>query len=744
MNQSPCDNNIQNAIDAVFSDATMTPQMQSRILREIRGEIKVKKKMSSALVIAIILITLTATALAVSLLSNKVFLKSREHGIPTSCVVAEDNLIMMTSDGLVSWVPSTEEPTVLFSAEKLMQLGISIDAQLFYDDKIKLLDSYEKKIWTYHHGEFGLELDYKNTPLDMGEKTRVTSLVCQNGKLFGRFMGINDLEEDALIYEINTNNGQIRQLPIYGVTELAAYDNGDLLALRKDTASNMDELIIIDSRKSKISKIIATQTELGLEGVGYSRNDKKVYAIRNGVLSFIDGDEWKAISQHAMPALSFFFSPIRDGYVAVSYKGVQFVPLVDEDSTTVLTIRGLRMPDDSDHEYQQLHPEISIVRQSETHYCVEEILQAIENGDQTDIFHVRMNADILKLMNKEMFESLSGSEILLKTSEQMIPAVSSAISHNRILYAIPSTISVVRWAIAKDTNMNIPITFHEFLQQYAVWNKTHTSIGGSKAFIAGKNESVAWSQYDYAEYLLKEYIMESMRLNRSIDFSATSFEQALRVLKAEEIFDTTTEVAEKIISSNVILSLRGLRDTDWETTVTDIHVPVIIEDSQAHSTAWLNVYLVNANSTNKEAAIAYLEYIVSHYSSHTNALLRPNTAEPALYSYVDEWIQNVADDQHALGIHTDAISEEEELAALIAGFMSMPDNWEVEQEALTYYRENIAPFIDLELHPLLSDQRAWHDSTFTKMVTVIQEYLEGSLTLNQCTKLLTELSGDKH
>ena len=60
--------NIQQAINATFSGVTMPPQMQYRVLREVRGETKVKKKLSLGLVLAIVLILATATALAAALL----------------------------------------------------------------------------------------------------------------------------------------------------------------------------------------------------------------------------------------------------------------------------------------------------------------------------------------------------------------------------------------------------------------------------------------------------------------------------------------------------------------------------------------------------------------------------------------------------------------------------------------------------------------------------------------------------
>ena len=63
-------NNIKQAIDATFSGVTMQTQMQYRVLREVRGEQKVKRKLSSGLVLAIVLMLLSVTALATMMLNT--------------------------------------------------------------------------------------------------------------------------------------------------------------------------------------------------------------------------------------------------------------------------------------------------------------------------------------------------------------------------------------------------------------------------------------------------------------------------------------------------------------------------------------------------------------------------------------------------------------------------------------------------------------------------------------------------
>lgn len=63
-------NDIRSAIDAQFSGVTKNLEMRQNVLRQVRGEIVVKKKLSVGLVLVIVLLLVTVTALAVTALSG--------------------------------------------------------------------------------------------------------------------------------------------------------------------------------------------------------------------------------------------------------------------------------------------------------------------------------------------------------------------------------------------------------------------------------------------------------------------------------------------------------------------------------------------------------------------------------------------------------------------------------------------------------------------------------------------------
>jgi hypothetical protein len=69
-NRVKCSNDIRYAIDAQFSGVTKNPEMRQNVLRQVRGEIVVKKKLSVGFVLVIVLLLVTVTALAVTALSG--------------------------------------------------------------------------------------------------------------------------------------------------------------------------------------------------------------------------------------------------------------------------------------------------------------------------------------------------------------------------------------------------------------------------------------------------------------------------------------------------------------------------------------------------------------------------------------------------------------------------------------------------------------------------------------------------
>lgn len=125
----------------------------------------------------------------------------------------------------------------------------------------------------------------------------------------------------------------------------------------------------------------------------------------------------------------------------------------------------------------------------------------------------------------------------------------------------------------------------------------------------------------------------------------------------------------------------------------------------------LRVYVLNPNSPNREAVLAFLEHAAATRLPTHAALLSPDSAVAALYP------------------------ELAHLAETTGTNVDHPANYEVTQEGLDLYRTQVLPWLDLQLHPLLCESRA-HDDAFQALVEAAMAYLAGESTLESCLSAL--------
>ena len=130
--------------------------------------------------------------------------------------------------------------------------------------------------------------------------------------------------------------------------------------------------------------------------------------------------------------------------------------------------------------------------------------------------------------------------------------------------------------------------------------------------------------------------------------------------------------------------------------------PALSPDARRTAGANLLVYVLNPNARNPDVAMAYLEYLCGHRALYDEALLKPASASPVLHPQIEEWIAWIIEDQHALDAEQGLETDEEALAARTDAIRAAPDSWAVTQGRLEAYREEIAPYVDLRLHPLLA------------------------------------------
>ena len=113
----------------------------------------------------------------------------------------------------------------------------------------------------------------------------------------------------------------------------------------------------------------------------------------------------------------------------------------------------------------------------------------------------------------------------------------------------------------------------------------------------------------------------------------------------------------------------------------------------------------------------------------------PEQAKPALLPAAEEWIERVKA-EHAQDVKDGILPDDPAaLEERIENLRNMPGHQLVTQEQLDFYKENIYPNLDFELHPLLGVHR---QEVREQLREIVKRYLNGELTLDKTIQTLTE------
>lgn len=432
-------NALRAAIDDCLSGVTERPSLQGKVLNRLESKAKTQKKVSFAVVLAAVLLLAAVTALAAAALSGWLFAGQREIGTPNSSAVLNGRLYYLSYQGLCAWSPGGERSVVL-SREALDAAQLSPEAELFCDGQgLLALDLETGKLWRLEkEGPSFLTYPAKGKLAQKG--VRFDHPVMQNGYLWLRAVEDGQAEEEAALYRVDLESGELRACWVKGVVELAAYGGDKLAALVRDVEERQDRLLVLSASSGNIRETLFTAPILTMQGLAVDEQSNTLYATVSGWLSCWNGEGWTQLAPFTPRAGDAFYGVAEDGYVAVGPDGIQYQLLREEGDALILTIRGMQDTNDTDFTYQRLHPGVRIARQSEASLTAREVRELIQSGDTTDLFHFRLDADARALFEDGLAAPLS--EEFETDCAAMLPAVSDALHASGALYAAPSMLLI--------------------------------------------------------------------------------------------------------------------------------------------------------------------------------------------------------------------------------------------------------------------------------------------------------------
>lgn len=697
-------NQIKRAIDTSLSSLRITERDVQRIMTQVREGKQVKKKLSVGVVVALLLIMLTVTAVGVGLMTGMKYWDASggDLGSPLDMAELNGRIYLLSEDVFFEWNPSEEKATVLTDWPTLQQLDIDPVLSLLFahDDSIMLL-SQNGQLWRLDAMHWRKVQNFADSPL-MDYIRSENTLVCQDGYLFVPGRESENLTQYLL--RMNLTDGSVDQLQVGNVLRLCGYRNGNILAVLR-TDSSEERLVLIDTESGEIEAEMITMHALAMNGLAYDEESDHIYAMVDGALSVWDGLKWHELCKGSLPGLTHSYCVVDDLYVAASPYGIQSIQIGEQTETKALTIRGLSAFSSTlDHGFQQSHPNLPVSRSTEGHFCAKEAEEAIRAGDKTDLFHIVVDTNWLPLLKSGLLEPI-GSETLTKEAEEMSESFQQLTLQDGALYAVPSTATVIAWKpLASDT----PLTYHELFMQ------DNTALTWT---------SQRWSQEQYIEAVLEQQIAEN-----GAQFDTASFRASLFALKAAS-WDNRTQAVFNT-STGFLMGNQSI--------ATGTAAPIRIDaDSPERYPMYLYLYILNPNSENKEAALAFLEYAACETDGASRAMFAPETAQPVLLPFAEQWIEDVKI-QHAQDVQDGLLpNDPAALEERIENIRHMPGHMLVTRQNIDLYRQSILPKLDLQMHPLIS----WHSKEAREqMKNEILRYLADELTLDQTIDSLNALA----
>lgn len=125
---------------------------------------------------------------------------------------------------------------------------------------------------------------------------------------------------------------------------------------------------------------------------------------------------------------------------------------------------------------------MSVQREREPTLTAADVRKAIEAGDTTDLFHLRLDGDLDKIIQDGFLAPLNSSSVLITDAQEILPVVQNALFYEGQLYAVPSMMSPMAW----QGEHALPNTYNELLElidemgsnaPVIAWNKAEKPVG---------------------------------------------------------------------------------------------------------------------------------------------------------------------------------------------------------------------------------------------------------------------------
>lgn len=600
-----------------------------------------------------------------------------------------------------------------------------------------------------------------------GEVYIDTSIITISGDTL--YLVANDYTSASVgysMYMFDLNTGERRVSKVNDVHTISLYKEGQLLLKAYDDESMWDEntgnyrtptVSVYDiASDSIIQTVEATGITQPYSFGGFQ------YDAASDTLYFLNGSDVMSVKDLTFPGKRSAYLPTA-GYESMPTALLESgMYAMCSYSSSGVTVRGLDMPgldsgaltiygdygSNAHNTFVNNHPEINVTTSNEYMDDMEKLASSMIAGEGMDVLRLEANySPVERLIDKGYALDLSGYPEIVECVNKMYPALTRLVMRNGRIYGVP--VSMNSWGLSIDDNIleqiglsadDIPTNLMDLMDFVAYWEDDY---GDDFPDIRCMDDTDL--RNSFLQNIMSYYVSYCIQQGQELSFNTDLFRSLLNKLESVTFPDTGWSEDMSISDWDEYYSKGSLMY--WGgSSVTDLtnyryQRPVTIsltKDTDPIISTDIALFIVNSKTQRPDQAVMYLREYVENMGDDPNFeyASSPDKNEPFVNpryeSDLAEWKKSVATMEKQL--ETCEPSEKQDLQRTIEYYKEMIDNTDmkyfISPEAITYYRENIAPYLVVPGKTPLS----WESSGNNDLHTQIELYRQKAISTDQFIK----------
>lgn len=419
-----------------------------------------------------------------------------------------------------------------------------------------------------------------------------------------------------------------------------------------------------------------------------------------------------------------------------------YMPQAQAQEKSVLRIAG-GAQDSAYEAFINTHGDIEVITDIPD-ASAQEMQFYVETGtSDIDIFLLDVSAGYRYVREKGYFTPLSGSALLMDAAASYYDPIRDALFAGDDLIAVPAYFSLSCFTVNETLwkeclpEESVPETYLELLDLMERWPDEY-----EEAYPDILPVEFGGNTVQLLKEFTRQYIFQSLREGSELSFETEKYRSMLERILALNPKGNTTEAEEEAYNSKTKLITLfpwvpyGITYEEEERIVPIPPLGISPGDERIIPVQ-MRVYIVNPESANKEAAIAYLEAVAANLPPQTSAGMIKNWSEPVLskrgertLAQIDEQIRQKEEELKTADEAQKASVQAQVEELRLHREAQERDAYAVSAESIERYRE-LAPLMCI---PLESPFYEGEGQAMQTLEEALVRLYQGKTSVDECIK----------